>query len=112
MCAATEGPLRAGVEAGVTDAARAMTRFAAVRAVERGLVVRFGLATEPAPRVAGRLLAVFAAGLALGFLTVVLAAGFTMLFAAGFTMLFAAGLTMVFAAGLTVLFAAGFTVLL
>src|SRR5215212_4273784 len=110
---ATEERVRAGVGAGVTDEARAMIRFAAVRAVERVLVVRFGLATEPAPRVAGRLLAVFAAGFIV-LLTVVLAAGLivrlTVVFAAGL----AVRLTVVFAAGLavrlTVVFAAGLAV--
>ena len=46
---ATEERVRAGVGAGVADAARAMTRFAAVRAAERVLVVRFGLATDRRP---------------------------------------------------------------
>jgi hypothetical protein len=131
FCAGTTGStgladVGAGVGAGVLET-MLIARLAAVRAVERVLVVRFGLATEAA-RFAGRVLVLFATGLAgadvvtglawagltVRFgaaLTVVLAAGFTVLFVAGLTVRFAAALTVLFAAGFTVLFAAGFTVL-
>jgi hypothetical protein len=131
FCAGTTGrtglaDVGAGVGAGVLET-MLIARLAAVRAVERVLVVRFGLATEAA-RFAGRVPVLFATGLAgadvvaglawAGFtvrfgaaLTVVLAVGFTVLLAAGLTVRFAAALTVDVMAGFTEDFAAGFTVL-
>ncbi len=129
FCAGTTGrtglaDVGAGVGAGVLET-MLIARLAAVRAVERVLVVRFGLATEAA-RFAGRVPVLFATGLAgadvvaglawAGFtvrfgaaLTVVLAVGFTVLLAAGLTVRFAAALTVDVMAGFAEDFAAGFT---